>query len=102
MSTAAAALREAAPLEIAVTLHAIEPATFERCALIRDWLTDHGIARVTLLVVPATDLHPLADRSSELVDWLLERRDAGDAIAQCGFTGSCAAHGGGMSCATAI
>ena len=50
---------------------------------------------MTLLVVPATDLHSLADRSSELVDWLVERREAGDAIAQCGFTGSCASHRAG-------
>src|SRR2546429_9467231 len=28
---------------IAVALHDIEPATFERCALIRDWLRDHGV-----------------------------------------------------------
>lgn len=80
------------PAEIAVTLHRIEPATFERSALIRDWLADHDIARATLLVVPATDVHPLADRSTRLVDWLLERRSAGDAIGQCAFTGSCAAH----------
>ena len=43
---------------IAVALHDIEPATFERCALIRDWLDDHGVDRVTLLVIPARDLHP--------------------------------------------
>ena len=46
---------------IAVALHDIEPATFERCALIRDWLDDHGVGRVTLLVIPARDLHPLAE-----------------------------------------
>jgi hypothetical protein len=47
---------------IAVALHDIEPATFERCALIRDWLDDHGVDRVTLLVMPARDLHPLGER----------------------------------------
>ena len=31
---------------IAVAIHGIEPATFERCAVIRDWLDDHGIDRV--------------------------------------------------------
>ena len=41
---------------IAVALHEIEPATFERCALIGDWLDDHGVDRVTLLVIPARDL----------------------------------------------
>jgi predicted deacetylase len=70
---------------IAVALHGIEPATFERCALIRDWLDDHGVDRVTLLVIPARDLHPIAGRSPEMVGWLAERRLAGDSIAQHGF-----------------
>lgn len=75
----------AAARTIAVALHDIEPATFERCALIRDWLDDHGIERVTLLVIPARDLHPLAQRSPDMIEWLNERRLAGDAIAQHGF-----------------
>ena len=70
---------------IAVALHGIEPATFERCALIRDWLDDHGVSRVTLLVIPARDLHPVGERSPEMVAWLSERRRRGDAIAQHGF-----------------
>lgn len=70
---------------IAVALHDIEPATFERCAVIRDWLEDHGVDRVTLLVVPARDLHPLGERSPEMVQWLAERRRRGDSIAQHGF-----------------
>ncbi len=70
---------------IAVALHAVEPATFERCALIRDWLDDHGVDRVTLLVIPARDLHPLHERSPRMVDWLTERRRLGDSIAQHGF-----------------
>jgi hypothetical protein len=70
---------------IAVALHDIEPATFERCALIRDWLDDHGVDRVTLLVIPARDLHPLADRGPALAQWLRERERRGDAIAQHGF-----------------
>jgi predicted deacetylase len=74
---------------IAVALHGIEPATFERCALIRDWLDDHGVDRVTLLVIPARDLHPVGERSPAMIDWLLERRLRGDSIAQHGFQHVC-------------
>jgi predicted deacetylase len=70
---------------IAVAVHGIEPATFERCALIRDWLDDHGVDRATLLVIPARDLHPVGERSPEMVSWLSERARAGDSIAQHGF-----------------
>ena len=70
---------------IAVAVHDVEPATFERCALIRDWLDDHGIERVTLLVIPAPDLHPFHDRRPEMVDWLSDCTARGDAIAQHGF-----------------
>lgn len=68
-----------------MALHDIEPATFERCALIRDWLDDHGVDRVTLVVIPARDLHPLGERSPEMVQWLSQRRRSGDSIAQHGF-----------------
>jgi len=74
-----------APRRIAVALHGIEPATFERCALIRDWLDDFGIDRATLLVIPAPDLHPFSDRSPELAAWLAERATVGDALAQHGL-----------------
>ena len=74
---------------IAVALHGIEPATFERCALIRDWLDDHGVDRVTLLVIPARDLHPVGERSPEMIEWLIERRVLGDSIAQHGFQHVC-------------
>ncbi|MEA2256767.1 MAG: hypothetical protein QOG35_2812 [Solirubrobacteraceae bacterium] len=70
---------------IAVAIHDVEPATFGRCALIRDWLDDHGIDRVTLLVIPASDLHPFADRSPAMAEWLSECAARGDAIAQHGF-----------------
>ncbi len=73
------------PRELAVAVHDVEPATFGRCALIRDWLDDHGIEKVTLLVIPAADLHPLDDRCPALVDWLVDRRERGDAIAQHGL-----------------
>jgi len=70
---------------LAVALHDVEPATFERCALIRDWLSDLGVDRVTLLAIPARDLHPLGDRSPAVARWLIERTRAGDAVAQHGF-----------------
>ncbi|HEV2980983.1 MAG TPA: DUF2334 domain-containing protein [Solirubrobacteraceae bacterium] len=74
-----------AATRIAVAVHDVEPATFERCALIRDWLDDHGVDRVTLLVIPARDLHPLGERSPQMASWLNERARGGDAIAQHGF-----------------
>jgi predicted deacetylase len=70
---------------IAVAIHDVEPATWERCSLIRDWLADHGIERVTLLVIPARDLHPLGGRSPGMSSWLIERSAGGDSIAQHGF-----------------
>src|ERR1700741_1729736 len=70
---------------LAVALHAVQPAPFERSALIRDWLYDLGVERVTLLVIPAPELHPFFQRSPELAAWLLDRRDGGDAIAMQGL-----------------
>ncbi len=78
-------LRSGGGRTIAVSLHDVEPATFERCALIRDWLDDLGVDRVTLLVIPAPDLHPFHDRRPDLAEWLDERARAGDAVAQHGF-----------------
>jgi predicted deacetylase len=40
---------------------------------------------VTLLVIPAPQLHPFPARSPELANWLLDRVDAGDAVAQHGL-----------------
>jgi predicted deacetylase len=65
-------------LRIAVALHDVEPATYERTALIRDWLADLGIDRATLLVAPGRDL--LGRHSADLAVWLEERRRGGDAI----------------------
>jgi hypothetical protein len=70
---------------LAVALHDVEPATFERCAAVRAWLEDRGVDRVTLLAIPARDLHPLGERSPELAAWVAERRRQGDALAQHGF-----------------
>jgi uncharacterized protein len=70
---------------LAVALHDVQPATFERSALIRDWLYDLGVDKVTLLVIPAPELHPFFQRSPELAAWLLDRRDGGDAIAMHGL-----------------
>jgi predicted deacetylase len=70
---------------LAVALHDVEPATYERCAEIRTWLDERGVNRVTLLAIPARDLHPVGERSPELVRWLASRREQGDAIAQHGF-----------------
>ena len=86
--TAVRAVPQAPPRtrrRLAVAIHDVQPSTFARCALIRDWLVDLGIERVTLLVIPAPQLHPFSARSPELVNWLLDRRDAGDAIAQHGL-----------------
>ncbi|MEA2286646.1 MAG: hypothetical protein QOJ21_2689, partial [Solirubrobacteraceae bacterium] len=66
--------------QIAVSIHDVEPATFDRCALIRDWLCDHGIDKATLLVIPASDLHPFHDRSPGLAEWLAERVGEGDCV----------------------
>ena len=58
---------------LAVALCDIEPATFEHVALIREWLLDLGVDRVTT--------------------WLAERRRMGDAVARQGFDEGCAAGG---------
>lgn len=70
---------------LAVALHDVEPATFARCAMIRDWLSDLDVDAVTLLVIPAADGHPFFQRSPALEAWLRERCAAGDAVAQHGF-----------------
>ena len=85
-TTCASSRHEAHAARIAVALHDVEPATFERCALIRDWLDDHGIERVTLLVIPAPDLHPFHDRRpGDGASGWPSCTARGDAIAQHGF-----------------
>jgi predicted deacetylase len=68
-----------------VTLHDVQPATFARCVEIRDWLFVRGVERVTLLVIPAADLHSFARRSPALRDWAADCVAAGDSVAQHGM-----------------
>jgi predicted deacetylase len=70
---------------IAVTIHHVEPRTFQRAREIRAWLGVRGIDRVTLAVVPAADLHSFGTRSPILTSWLRAQAARGDAIAQHGL-----------------
>jgi predicted deacetylase len=70
---------------LAVAVHDVEPRTFGRVRHIRAWLDEHGVDRATLLVIPAADLHPFDRRSPQLAEWLRDRIDAGDAVAQHGL-----------------
>jgi predicted deacetylase len=63
----------------------VEPDAFERCAEIREWLFERGVARATLLVIPARRFQQFHDARPEMVGWLVAWRRAGDAIAQHGF-----------------
>ncbi|MGO9959861.1 MAG: DUF2334 domain-containing protein [Solirubrobacteraceae bacterium] len=71
---------------LAVAIHDVEPRSFRRCREIRRWLADRGVAHVTLLVIPAADLHPIGPRSPALIAWLHERIACGDAIGQHGLS----------------
>jgi predicted deacetylase len=70
---------------LAVALHDVEPRTFARCKQIREWLYRRGVERVTLLVIPAADLHPIGARAPALAAWLRCRVARGDAVAQHGL-----------------
>jgi predicted deacetylase len=70
---------------LAVALHDVEPRSFARAREIREWLGHRGVGRVTLLVIPAADLHPIGTRSPELAAWLRRRVACGDAVAQHGL-----------------
>jgi predicted deacetylase len=72
-------------LALAVALHDIEPRSFARSRQIRAWLEDRDVERVTLLVIPAADLHPIGVRAPELAAWLRGRVDRGDVVAQHGL-----------------
>jgi uncharacterized protein len=71
--------------QLAVAVHDVEPRSFERIRAIREWLSARGVGRVTLLVIPAPDLHPIGARAPALSAWLRNRVACGDAIAQHGL-----------------
>jgi len=70
---------------LAVAIHDVEPRSFARSLAIRSWLEDRGVGRVTLLVIPAADLHPIGDRAPDLAAWLRRRVASGDVVAQHGL-----------------
>jgi predicted deacetylase len=70
---------------VAVALHDVEPRSFARVREIRTWLGDRGIERVTLLVIPAADLHPIGARAPALAAWLRRQVALGDTVAQHGL-----------------
>jgi len=70
---------------LAVAIHDVEPRSFERTREIRDWLAQRGVERVTLLVIPASELHPIGPRAPGLITWLRERTADGDSVAQHGL-----------------
>lgn len=69
----------------AVALHDVQPRSYRRCAEIREWLHAMGVGPITLLVIPAPGMHSFARRSPALHDWLHERVDEGDGVAQHGL-----------------
>jgi predicted deacetylase len=72
------------PRLLAVAIHDVQPATFERCKEIRAWLDCRGVEQATLLVIPAPHLHPFS-REPGLVEWLTSLHSRGDAVAQHGL-----------------
>ena len=70
---------------LAVALHDVEPRSFAQVRAIRQWLLERGATRVTLLVIPAADLHPIGARAPALAAWLRGRVACGDAVAQHGL-----------------
>jgi predicted deacetylase len=70
---------------LAVAIHDVEPRSAARTKEIAEWLRGRGVDRLTLLVIPASDLHPIGPRAPGLIAWLHERAAKGDAIAQHGL-----------------
>lgn len=70
---------------LAVAVHDVEPRSFRRVRDIRQWLAGRGVSRVTLLVIPAADLHPIGARAPALASWLRGRVACGDTVAQHGL-----------------
>jgi predicted deacetylase len=79
---------------LAVAMHDVEPRSFARVRDIRGWLLDRGVGRVTLLVIPAADLHPIGARAPALAAWLRGRVACGDTVAQHGLAHQAARHPG--------
>jgi predicted deacetylase len=71
--------------QLAVALHDVEPRSFARCQAIRDWLLERDVNHITLLVIPAADLHPIGARAPVLSAWLRTRVAYGDSVAQHGL-----------------
>jgi predicted deacetylase len=70
---------------LAVALHDVEPRSSARVREIRQWLLERDVTRVTLLVIPAADLHPIGARAPALAAWLRSRVACGDTVAQHGL-----------------
>ena len=66
-------------------IHDVEPATFERCALIRDWLDDLGVDTRHAARDPRAAAAPLPGALAGARQLAARPRDAGDAIAQHGL-----------------
>jgi predicted deacetylase len=77
---------------LAVAVHDVEPRSYRRVLDIRAWLLQHGVDRATLLVIPASELHPIGARAPALVQWLRDRAACGDAVAQHGLAHRAAHH----------
>jgi predicted deacetylase len=75
----------AAPNVVAVAVHDVEPRSYARVKEIREWLLARDVERVTLLVIPAADLHPIGSRAPALAAWLRCRVARGDSVAQHGL-----------------
>jgi predicted deacetylase len=69
---------------LAVAVHDVEQGSFARVVQIRQWLAEHGVDRVTLLVIPAAHQRPIS-MHAPLALWLRDRVAHGDAVAQHGF-----------------
>jgi predicted deacetylase len=70
---------------LAVALHDVEPRSFARAKQIREWLLYRDVGQITLLVIPAPDLHPIGARAPALAAWLRGRVACGDSVAQHGL-----------------
>jgi hypothetical protein len=62
---------------LAVALHGVGASTYEQCALIREWLDDLGVDRVTLCMGAR---QPPPRPGSALAAWLQERWAHGDVV----------------------